>query len=539
MTMSYRKCLRGQSGTCKQITALQRCGLVCLAMVLLLVRSDIALSSVRLLEASNDTFPKELDNYVARSVSESEIPGLAIAVVKNGKVIIAKGYGVRELGKAELVNEDTIFDVASLTKSFTAAAIASLVDEGKMMWDAPVRRYLPTLEFPDPYLTANVTIRDLLSHRTGMHATNGAWYFTSLDRSRLLSLIRNMKVGAPFRTQMIYSNIGYTVAGEAARVAAGTTWEDLIAKRILLPLGMNRTTSVFNTAPAMGNVASGHAFLFSHGAQVVTPREGMQRDVTAPAGGIQSSARDLATWMIFQLGDGTVQGQRVLSARSLAEMHSPQTIIPTNEAFRRSRQIGYFGAYCMGWQVFDYRGNRMLWHSGAGDGQLAYMALVPGSQLGVVVLANSWKGGAALNIALVSRIVDFYLHLTTRDYVHEIRESSTRNIQQQHEALRQFEASRINNTKPTLPLTEYVGVFRDQLGIDVKIWLEGDRLKLQYGDGENAVVTHWNYDTFRVRWHNQLHADQRSTFAQFVLSPQGKVSEIQIDLMGDRIIARR
>jgi CubicO group peptidase (beta-lactamase class C family) len=522
------------------MTASQTRGSICLALVLALMQAGLAFRSVGFAQQTNDSFPKELDEYVATAVRDTKIPGLAIAIVKDGKVIVAKGYGVRELGKPELVNEDTIFDAASLSKSFNAAAIASLVDEKKMMWDAPVRRYLPTLEFPDPYLTANVTIRDLLSHRTGMHASNGPAFFASVSRSQLLGLIKNMKVVAPFRTQFIYSNVGVTAAGEAAAVAAGTTWEDLISQRFIIPLGMQRTTPVFSRAPAMGNIASGHAFIYSTGKQIVTLREGMQRDVTGPAGAIQSSARDLATWMIFQLGDGTFQGKRILSADALAEMHALQTIIYANEAFRRSRQIGHFGGYCLGWQVYYYRGNRMIWHTGSGDGQAAYMTLLPESRLGVVVLSNSWKGGTALNIAIASRIVDYYLGLpTTRDYVGEFRESSMRSTQQQMEALRQFEASQIRNTKPTLPLAEYAGVYRDQFGLEVKVWLEGDHLRLQYGGGEVAEVIHWNYDTFRVRWDNPLHADQRSTLAQFVLSPQGKVSEIQMDFFGDRLIGRR
>lgn len=511
----------------------------CLAMVLALLQAGIALRSVGFAQQTTDGFPRELDEYVAKAVKDAEVPGFALAIVKDGKVVVAKGYGVRELGKPELVNEDTIFDVASLTKSFTAAAIASLVDENKMTWDAPVKRYLPTLEFPDPYLSANITIRDLLSHRTGIHASNGAAFFTGVDRSQLFGLVKNMRVVAPLRTQFIYSNVGYTIAGEAAAVAGGTTWQDLITKRIIVPLGMKRTTSVFSSAPAMGNIASGHALIYSKGIQIVTAREGRQRDVTGPAGAIQSSAGDMATWMNFQLGDGTFQGKRILSAGALAGMHAPQTIILPNEAFRRSRQIGHFGAYCLGWQVYDYRGKRMLWHTGAGDGQAAWMALLPESRLGVVILSNSWKGGAVLNNAILSRIVDHYLGLPTRDYAQEFHEWSKRSTQQQMEAVRQFEASQIRNTKPSLPLAEYAGVFRDQLGLEVRLWLEGGQLRLQYGGGEIADVTHWNYDTFRVRWQNPLHADQRSTFAQFVLSPQGKVSEVQIEFFNDRIIARR
>ena len=486
---------------------------------------------------ATESLPKELDDYLNATVKAWDFPGLAVAVVKDGKVMVARGYGVRELGKADPVNGDTIFDVASLTKSFTAAAIASLVDEKKMSWDDPVRRFIPTLEFPDSYLTANVTIRDLLSHRTGVRATNTAWYLTGVDRSKLLGLVKNMEMVAGFRTRMVYSNVGYTIAGDAAAKAAKTTWEQLVTDKLISPLGMKRTKAVFS-APPMENVASGHALI--NGVQRVTPREGTQRDVTGPAGAIQSSAADLARWMIFQLGDGTYQGKRILSADVLKEMHSPQTLIPTNEAFRKSRQMKYdFGAYCLGWQVLDYRGHRMLWHTGSGDGQTAFMGLLPDSKIGVLVLINSWKaGGSAINVPIASRIMDYYIGLPTRDYSAEFRESWTRTIQQQNDAIRKFEASRIKDTKPTLPISQYAGVYRDKLGLEVKVWLEGDTLRLQYGGGEVAVLTHWHHDTFRARWENPLHAEQRSALVQFSMSPQASIVELTMN-PGDQITARR
>jgi CubicO group peptidase (beta-lactamase class C family) len=520
------------------MTAIRKKFQICKRAVLALIIGAGVLSNSALAQQPSQSFPKELDDYVAASVRDWEIPGVAIAVVKDGKVLVVKGYGVRELGKPETIDENTIFDAASLTKSFTAAAIASLVDEKKMSWDDPVRRYIPTIEFPDPYLTANITMRDLLCHRTGIRATNSAWYFTGLKRSQLLGLIKNMEIATPFRTQWVYSNVGFTVAGEAAARAAGTTWEDLITQRLIVPLGMKRTTVVFTLSPAMGNIASGHALV--NGVQRVTPREGIPRETTAPAGAIQSSAADLATWMIFQLGDGTFQGKRILSAEAMNEMHLPQIIIPANQAFRTARQIKYFGGYGLGWQVMDYRGNRMFWHSGTGDGQSAFLELLPDSRLGVLVLINSWKaGGAALNNAIASRIVDYYLGLPTRDYNAEFHESWRRSVQQQIEATQKFEASQLKGTTPTLPLSEYAGVYRDKLGLDVKVWLEGDNLRLQYGGGEAAVLRHWHHDTFWARWQNPLHAEQRSTFVQFTLSPQATVAELQMDLSGDRITAHR
>src|SRR5688500_16504654 len=300
------------------------------------------------------TLPKELETYIQASLREWDIPGAAIAVVKDGKPVALFAYGVREIGQPEPVDIDTLFDAASLAKSFTAAAIATLVDEQRLSWDDPVQKHLPAMEFPDPYLTTNVTIRDLLCHRTGVAATNSAWLHSKLTRPQLIGLVKHMKIDAPFRTRMVYSNVGYTIAGEAAAAAAGTSWEDLVTQRLIVPLGMTRTTADWNAAPAMGNCASGHAMLGDAGVYEDPSIKGYEhrpipRESTtvavAPAGSIHSSARDLAKWMIFQLGDGTHEGKRIVSAESMDQMHFPHMIIQAAPAMRAARQVRFFGGY--------------------------------------------------------------------------------------------------------------------------------------------------------------------------------------------------
>jgi CubicO group peptidase (beta-lactamase class C family) len=486
---------------------------------------------------ATEPFPETLDAYIRSALRDWEIPGAAIAVVKDGRVVVVRGYGVRELGKSDLVDGNTIFDAASLTKSFTSAAVGSLVDEGHMQWDDPVRRYLPTLEFPDPYLSANVTIRDLLCHRTGVRATNSAWYFTGVTRSQLPELVKNMELAAPFRTRLVYSNIGYTLAGLAAAAAAGKNWEELITQRLLVPLGMTRTTVDFASAPTMGNVASGHALI--SGVQRVTPRETTPRITTAPAGAIQSSANDLAIWALFQLGDGTFRGRRILSAKTISEMHSPQIVVPSSEEFRIARQIRYFAAYGMGWQVFDYRGTPLLWHSGSGDGQSAYIALLPDLRLGIVVLTNTRKVGVPFNGAVANRIIDHYLSVATRDYVTELRDSWDKELQQHEAEKRATEASRLSSTTPSLPLSAYAGVYRDRLGLDVVVTLNNGSLRLQYGGGEVAQLAHWHHDTFRLQWETALHAAEWPAFIRFDISPLAQADSLHTQLFGDLIEATR
>jgi len=468
-----------------------------------------------------ERFPKQLEEYIAATIRGWELPGAAVAVVKDGRVLLVRGYGVRELGKPEPVDANTIFDIASLTKSFTAAAIGALVDDGTVSWDDPVHHLLPEVEFADPYLTANVTLRDLLAHRTGLAAANGPTFTPVLPRDQLLRLVRRVEPAFPFRARYGYSNLGYTVAGEAGARAAGTTWERLVTDRLLRPLGMSRTTADFDGAPALGNLAMGHA-LFG-GEQRPVPRGDASRTHTAPAGAVQSSAADLAIWMRFHLGDGTHAGRRVLSPDVMAALHSPHVISPTTEAFRSARQIRWFAGYGLGWQVFDYRGRLQWWHSGNGAGQVAYMALMPDVRLGVAVLVNSWKGGGALNRALAARIIDHYLGLEPRDYVAEWRAAWTGNAESRAAEERELAAARRPGTAPSLPLADYAGEYRDRYDLPWTVSLEADTLRLRYGAGDVATLTHWHHDTFRARWRSPLRSDdgERPVFVTFTITAAG------------------
>ncbi len=281
----------------------------------------------------------ELDAYIERARSEWDVPGLAIAVVQDGKVVVAKGFGVRTLGKPEAVDEHTMFDLASLSKSFTAAAVATLVDEGKLRWDDPVRQHLPRFELADPYRTQNVTMRDLLAHRTGLEAGNFVFLFTSYDTTEVIRRMRYLKERQPFRTGMLYSNLGYTAAGEAAAAAAGMSWSELVRTRLIEPLGMREST-VSVAHDLMPNHADGHSWI---GDKQVPIRSRKPMNIL-PAAGVNSTASDMAKWLLFQLGDGTWEGKRIISAAAMQEMHEPQVILATTPQMRAARGVDFFAA---------------------------------------------------------------------------------------------------------------------------------------------------------------------------------------------------
>jgi CubicO group peptidase (beta-lactamase class C family) len=484
--------------------------------------------------AQTPAWPPALDDYIEHARVAWDCPGLAVTVVRDGQLVVAKGYGVRSLGKPERVDENTMFDIASVSKSFTAAAIATLVDEGKLQWDDPVRRWLPEAEFSDPYRTANVTLRDLLSHRVGVEAGNFLFRFTGYPTDEVLRRMRFLKEREPFRTTMLYSNIGYTAAGEAAARAAGMSFTDLLRTRLIEPLGMTASTvGVPHTASA--NYASPHAII-----------DGVQRPIDShtkalnilPANAINSTARDIAKWMLFQLGDGMWNGKRLISKTAMDEMHAPQVIIPTTQGMRDARGVTFFAAYALGWNVMDYRGHKVLWHSGAGDGMPVYMALLPDDRIGVMVMANTW-GAPTLHGALASHIFDVLLGLPqTHDWAAEGLAGYKRSIARDAEEHAKIEKSRIPNAKPSRPLDAYAGTYVDPLYGDMNVTLQNGALTLQFARGEVADVTPWQYDTFRVAWHDRAYEDF-DTFANFALDSTGTPHHFDMQLNRDSVGATR
>jgi CubicO group peptidase (beta-lactamase class C family) len=475
----------------------------------------------------------ELDAYIEQARRDWDVPGLAVTVVKDGKVLAAKGYGVRTLGKPERVDGDTVFDTASLSKSFTAAAIASLVDEGKMKWDDPVRRHLPSFELADPYRTQNATIRDLLAHRLGLEAGNWAFVFSSYDTTEVVRRMRYLEERQPFRGgQMVYSNIGYTAAGEAAAAAAGVPFLDLLRTRLLEPLGM-RASTVGVQHDLSPNHADGHSFIDE---KQVPIRANKAMNIH-PANAVNSTAKDMARWLLFQLGDGTWEGKRILSAGVMQEMHEPQMLVPTTKEFRAGRGLHYFAAYGFGWQVFDYRGRPMLWHSGNANGMPSYMAILPEQKIGVCVMVNTW-GAPFLHGALAGRILDTLLGDPLKDSAGEGLKAHRASLERQKVEIAELEKSRVRDTKPSRPLEAYAGTYEDELHGPMVVSYADGKLTLQFAGGNTANLEHWHYDTFGVRWHDRVY-ESLDTFAVFALDARGTPKAFEMRLGRDTIEAKR
>ncbi len=474
----------------------------------------------------------ELDAYIEKARKDFDCPGIAVAIVKDGKVLMTKGYGVRTLGKPEPVDENTMFDTASLSKSFTAAAIATLVDEGKMRWDDPVRRYLPELEFPDAYRNANVTIRDLLAHRVGLEPANFMMRFTKYPTAEVLRRIRFTKERDPFRTSLTYSNIGYAAVGEAAAIAAKMPFADLVRTRLIEPLGM-RDSTVGVQHDVSANHADGHTYID----EKQVPIRANKAMSVLPANAVNSTAKDMAKWLLFHLGNGTWEDRRILSAAAMQEMREPQMIIATTKEMRAARGVHYFGAYGLGWQVMDFRGRPMFWHSGNANGMPSYMAILPEQKIGLCVMINTW-GAPLLHGALATRILDTLLGNPLQDSAGEGLKANRASIERLLEERDELEKARVRDSKPSRPIEAYAGTYEDELHGTMVLTHADGKLTLKFAKGNTADVEHWHYDTFRVRWHDRVY-EWADTFAVFALDAKGTPKSFEMRLNRDTIEAKR
>ena len=468
----------------------------------------------------------ELEAYIEKARVDWNTPGLAVVVVRDGKVIAAKGFGVRTLGKPERVDEHTVFDIASLSKSFTAAAIATLVDEGKMRWDDPVRRHLPQFELSDPYRTQNVSIRDLLAHRLGLERGDSIFVFGEYDTVEVIRRMRYLQEREPLRGGMNYSNLGYAAVAEAAAAAAGMSFPDLLRKRLIEPLGMRDTTVGVPHVVAANN-ASGH---YTYGGAEQRPIRDRKAMNIFGANAVNTNALDLAKWLLFQLGDGTWEGKRIISAEAMNEMHSPHSIIATTPAMRAARGVLFFASYGLGWQIMDFRGHKMLWHSGGAQGMPTYMAILPEEKIGVGVMVNTWDA-PTLHGAIASRILDQLLDETPRDWAGEAL-ASLRSTPPP------AEPPRVADTKPSRPLEDYAGAYEDPLYGTMSVRLENGQLSLQFAGGQIADLEHWHYDTFMARWRDRVY-EYRDMLVTFSLDGAGKPKRLEFRVGRDDVAAVR
>jgi CubicO group peptidase (beta-lactamase class C family) len=474
-----------------------------------------------------DFDPKVIDDVVEKSLKEFNAPGAAVVIVKDGEVIYLKGFGVRESGKPDKVTPDTVFAIASCTKAFTATALAMLVDEGKLKWDDKVRDHLDYFRLSDELADREVTLRDLLSHRTGMPRHDLLWSALANDSG---DVIRRWGKGTPstsFRSKWEYANVPFTTAGVIAGKHAKTDWAGVIQSRIFKPLGMSKSSCTSKDGQTQADHATPHYFALN---KSVSQVDWDNIDHAGGAGCINSSARDMAAWLQFQLAGGKFDGKRLLTERALKETHTSQMLLIPEGPFAvyLPPKVTRFASYGLGWFVHDYRGVNCISHGGTLTGFRAQCMLVPEKKIGVFVLCN-------LRPSLVCETVcktalDALLDLPKEDWLafHKAQMAVLDfNIVA---GAKKRESSRKPDTKPSLALANYAGGYEERAYGRAEVVFENDKLAIRWGK-LTFRLEHYHYDTFTaipVEPKADVVSFDRSTFdVQFRLGTNGEVEGIR------------
>lgn len=470
-----------------------------------------------------------LDAYIAQAVRDWGVPGMSVAVVSGDSTVLLKGYGVRTAGRPEPVTANTLFANASTTKAFTSFAAALLVDEGKLRWDDPIARHLPGLTLSDPLASRELTIRDALSHRVGFGDPGYLWYGTTWSWDDLARQVGRVPAATSFRSRYAYNNVTYAAAGMAAAKAAGTTWDELVRRRILEPLGMTQTFTGEKGIAGRNDVASPHYRLND----TVTAIARLDFDPIGPAGTMYSSASDMAKWLRFLLDSSRVRrgATPMLQPTTFAEMFTPQTVIRREQFYPTSRLTKpNFTAYGLGWFLHDYRGELVALHTGSIDGYVAIVGLLPSRRTAIAVMAN--VDHTELRHALVYETFDRVLDAAP-DAKPQTRRNWSRDLKVLYDSIdaagearrKAQEARRVTGTRPTLPIERYVGTYADSLYGEVSIRMANGALVLSRSPLLTGTLEHWHYDTFRIRWNARYLGTDMLIFR---LGVDGNVQSLEI-----------
>jgi CubicO group peptidase (beta-lactamase class C family) len=474
--------------------------------------SKIALGAMVIaapLSAQQDPKVAAFDAYVSQAVKDWKTTGLAIAVMKDGKVVFAKGYGVRTSGEPAPVDTATVFAIASTTKAMTAAALGMLVDEGKLRWDDPVTKFLPSFQLSDPYVSRELTVRDLLTHRAGLGNADYLWYVADLPADSMLAKLRLVRPEYSLRSSFIYQNVMYIAAGEVVRAASGRPWAQFVKERIFDPLRMSNTYPLQRLVPGGANAASPH---YLYGGDTVAVVKADRSQAIGPAGDVWSSVGDMSKWVLFLLDSARVDGKRLLKAETWAELFTPQALVPADEFYPTQELTRpHWRSYGLGWYQHDYQGRKLDFHTGSLAGMVAIAGLIHDARFGVYVLGNT--DHSEVRHALMYKAADTWAVSPSRDWSKDLFEVYKRRRLRGDSVRLAGEASRIRNTRPSLALSKYAGTYENEIAGRVTVVEEKGALRFTAGPALKASVEHWHYDRFRARWDDKWQGTDTIAFA--------------------------
>jgi CubicO group peptidase (beta-lactamase class C family) len=478
--------------------------------------------------------PADLDRYAKRTLETFAVPGMTVAIVEQGRPSVVRSYGVRKLGESAKVDEHTLFAIGSTTKAFTTALLAMLVDEGKLTWDTKVADVLPGFKMYDPYVSSEMTVRDIVVHRSGLGPGAGDLLFfppTSFTRAEIIHKLRYIKPVTSFRSAFAYDNLLYIVAGEVIATVEKSSWEDVVRKRILVPLQMNDTTTT-SVLPASANRAWPHARVSTE-VRGLGPMSALAKvteiDVAAAAGALNSNGTEIARWLELQLNGGqdAKTNTRLFSEAQSREMWTPQTLLPPSPPIKRLELArAHFRAYALGWNISEYRGQMIVSHAGGVPGMVTLFTIVPERHVAFALFTNAEEPGALSSMQF--RLLDHYLGLKSPDWIAAVDETFKERLEKAKE---QLAASKEEGTRehgsrgPSLAMEKYAGRYRDEWYGTVTIERVADGMKIRFDHTPSMTGTleHVRYDTFRTRWTDRNMEDAYVTFA---LNPDGSIERM-------------
>ena len=470
---------------------------------------------------------ENLDFYIEKSMEQWQVPGLAIAIVKDDKVIFHKGFGIRDINKIDKVDEYTQFAIASNTKAFTAHALGLLVQEGKISWDDPVLKYLPDFQLYDPQVTRKIVIRDLLSHRSGLGTWAGdwVWWGSTYSREEMMYRIRYIEPASEFRTTYHYNNLMFLVAGQIIPIVTGKSWDEFLKERLFLPLNMKLTNTSIKDLDMSGNVAIPHSI--REGQTVSVPYVNV--DISGPAGSINSCTADMVNWLRLQLQMGEYEGKQLMNGEIVSETRKPHIMVPVSAAAKRTNPYSHFGAYGLGWFLLDYRGKLLVNHTGGLDGMYSYLGFLPDENIGVVIFTN--LDSHNLMRALAYHVYDVLLEEDFQDWSKRYLTVAEEN-RSKEKGKRKKEKK--EGTKPTHDISDYLGQYTSKLYGDVNLYKDGNglRIRLIPHPTVSGKIEHWQYDTFLVTWSD---AGWGESYMYFDLDDRGDIKQCRMSVRPDWI----
>ena len=460
-------------------------------------RLSLILLSLGMLQFSRAQISRQLfdtiDQYMIQMVKSWDVPGMSIGIIKDGEIVFTGNYGQKQIGEGNAPDQETLYAIASNTKAFTSALMGMLVQEGTINWDDKVQQYLPYFAVYDPWVSAEITIRDLLCHRVGLGTFSGdvIWYKSDFTSEELIKRIKHLPQAYDFRAGYGYSNLMYITAGKLIEEVTGKSWAENIQEKILRPLNMQRTLTSVRGLTHTQNYATPHA----RENEINAPIDWENWDQVAATGGLISSVNDMAKWMIFNLNHGIIGSDTLLTSATrniLWTPHNNFTVDHTQENdFDR-----HFSAYGLGWGISDYRGNLRVGHTGGYDGMITAVNLIPDQNLGVVVLTNGMQSPI---MAATYYALDMMLQGNSADWSNKLLEQRGQSMQERIEARK---AARIEQTEPSAAQESYAGSYRSEIYGDITVertqneWV----LKFSHSPSLSARLSHWHYDVWKLNW---------------------------------------